>query len=107
MPAGPPSVFDRQRDQLGGGLFGKVLTRPLRITVSNTENAAVGSVVAVNLVMVALVFVVPINQVHRAVRPRLKVDNLRPGVIEIDDVWQVMPNETRATRFQAIGVEAG
>src|SRR5207249_2144519 len=73
----------------------------------NPENAAIGTVVAFHFVVMALIFVIPINEINRAIGPGLKIDDLGPGIVEIDRVGLVMADEAGALWFEAVAVEAG
>ena len=55
---------------------------------------------------VALILVIPINQINRAVRAFLQIHNLRPAIIEADGVRGMMADKARAAAFQHIHVQA-
>src|SRR6185369_5461753 len=78
----------------------------LRVAVSDFENATVGTVVMVGIGGVALVLVVPIDHVNRAVGPGLQIDDLRPLVIEVDEIGSVMADEAGTLALGNVHVDA-
>src|SRR4029450_8998644 len=64
-----------------------------RIAVRYLEDPAVGSVMPIGVVGMALVLVIPIDHINAAVGSGFEVDDLRPGIVEIDEVGRVMADE--------------
>ena len=91
-----------QRDQRLGCSLGEIRPRPcFGVAVADLEDAAVGAVVAVHVVVVALVLVVPVDHEEAAVGPVLEADDLRPDVVGQQEVGGVRADEARAARRRA------
>ena len=87
-----------------GGELGEVDFGALFVVVNYLVYAAVGAVVVVGLAAVALVFVIPIDEVHAAVLIVAEVDDLAPAVVEFHEVWAVAGDVAAAVWLQEIHV---
>ena len=61
---------------------------------------------AVFAVMMALVLVVPVDDVNGAVLIVELVERLRPGVVEVEEILPVLAHEARASRTGNVHVQA-
>ena len=78
----------------------------LHVAVGHFVNPPVGAVVDVGVGAVALVEVVPVDEIDAAVRARAEVDHLRPAVVEVEEVRAVMPDEAGAFGLGHVHVDA-
>src|SRR5262249_35091366 len=90
MAGSPIGIVGGEIDQLVVSFLLEVDGLRFGIAVTDSEDAAVRAVVAVGIVVVALVFVVPIDHVNGAIGAGLEVDDLGPGIVEVDKVGSVM-----------------
>src|SRR5437763_6326083 len=107
MPCLPPVYVQKLRDQLFIGQLLHVLRRGFSIAIGKTKNSAIGPVMAIRVVMMALVLVVPIDHIHRSLGPLLKIDDLRPAIVEIDWVRRMMTDKSRTFPFERVLVDTG
>ena|ERR1043165_957999 len=88
------------------GLFLQIDRSPFRFAIGNLENSPIGSVVSVWIVVVALVFVVPIDHVNCAVGTGLEIDDLGPAIVKINEVMAVVADKAGALALRDIHVDA-
>src|SRR3954447_19905232 len=74
--------------------------------VSDSKNSSIRSIVPVWIIMVTLVFVIPIDHVNGSIRSLLQVDDLRPTIIEIDEIGRVVANESGTLALGNIHINA-
>src|SRR5436190_22572989 len=86
VPAVPVVAIKRELDQFLVGTLLEINSWEFYVAVADSEDTPIAPVMAVRIIVVALVLVVPINQIDRAVRAGLKVQDLRPFVVEVDEV---------------------
>ena len=105
--AGVP--FIGKRLHLNQGMatrLNQILRASLRLTIAHLENASVGAVVDIRVVVVALVLVVPINQKHVAVGAVFDTDDLRPDVVGKQKIRGMRTDEARSAASQDVAVDS-
>lgn len=107
-----PAMADREFLRVADG-GDKGLVRETRevdpgdglIAVDDFVDAPVASVVSVLAIVVALVFVVPVDDEHGAVLVVELVEGLAPGIVEIEEIGGVATDEAGAAAFGKVHVE--
>ena len=100
----PVVAVELHRDQLGRGQPGKIDPHGPIARVADLEDPAQGLLVQLRVGAVALVLVVPVDHVHRAVGAVLEVQHLAPGIVGEQEVRAVRRRVTRSRSLQAIHV---
>ncbi len=77
----------------------------VRLAIAHLEDPAVRPVVPRDIVMMALVLVVPVDHEDAAVWSTAEADDLRPTVIGQEEVIRMVPHEARAFPFERVAVQ--
>ena len=97
-----------QRDELLRGQLAEVHPGPPAVLlVADLENAPERLLMDVRIGAMALVLVVPVDDVHRAVRPVAEVEHLAPGIVGQQEVRPVGRGVAGPRSLQPVGIGAG
>src|SRR6266404_1021320 len=77
------------------------------VAITYFKDSSITPVVALRVIQVALIFIIPIDHEYRSVRTGFQVDDLRPTVVELNEVRGVMSDEARALNLGNIHVDTG
>src|SRR6185369_10546315 len=78
---------------------------PFLFVVNDLVDAAIAAVVAVHARVVALVFVIPVDDEDRAVLVISLVKSLAPRVVEVEEILAVFTHKTGAAALRDVHVE--
>ena len=83
-----------QLDQLIIAELGQIDSRRLLIVVNDFVNASIAAVVAIFACVMALILVVPIDDIDRAILIVSLVQRLRPAIVEIEEILPVLADKS-------------